>query len=152
MAGAFAIRAAETRDIDGLNALMHASSAYRGEYYRIIEDYFVTDDYLARHLVFLAERDTALLGFYSLLIDGEPDLDLMFVADDAQGLGIGRALFDHMKSTARSRGIARVQIGSHPPAAAFYERMGAVRCGVSPALPNVTWERPFFVLPIPENA
>jgi len=151
MTAPLVIRAASSADLGGINALMHGSRAYRGDYYRIIENYFVTEDYLAQHRVFVAEQDTALLGFYSLLVDGEPDLDLMFVSDDAQGAGVGRSLFDHMKQTARAHGIASIRIGAHPPAAAFYERMGAVRCGISPPLPNVTWERPLFKLAIAES-
>jgi GNAT superfamily N-acetyltransferase len=142
------IRAATERDVGALNTLMHSSSAYRGEYYRIIEDFLMTPDYLAHHSVFLAEREDAILGFYALVVEGEADLDLMFVSDAAQGLGVGRALFGHVKDTARERGITRIRIGSHPPAAAFYERMGAIRRGVCPPLPNVTWERPLFELVI----
>jgi GNAT superfamily N-acetyltransferase len=146
------IRAAQAGDLVGINALMHNSGAYRGEYYKIIENYFVTAETLAANEVFVAERDGLLMGFYSLIVDEEPDLDLMFVSDAAQGKGVGRALFDHMKAASRKRGIRCVRIGSHPPAAAFYERMGAVRCGVSPPLPNVTWERPLFKLDIAETA
>lgn len=150
MNASLVIRAAQPRDLDSINALMHASSAYQGEYYRIIENYFVTADYLARNKVFVAERGNELLGFYGLIVDGEPDLDLMFVADVAQGLGMGRALFEHMKQTARTRGIASVQIGSHPPAVGFYESMGAVRVGMCPPLKNVTWERPLLKLDLVE--
>ncbi len=44
-----------------------------------------------------------MFGFYALLVDGvgvaaggEAELDLAFVADEAQGLGIGRLLMEHM--------------------------------------------------------
>ncbi|MEI9886193.1 MAG: GNAT family N-acetyltransferase [Rhizomicrobium sp.] len=151
MAAQLVIRAAQAGDLDRINALMHGSSAYRGDYYRIIEGYLVTLEYLARNTVFVAERDDAILGFYGLVVEGEPDLDLMFVSDAARGSGIGRALFDHMKETARRRGIASIRIGSHPPAASFYERMGAERCGVAPPIPGVTWERPLFKLAIAET-
>lgn len=144
------IRAAQPYDLDAINTLMHISSAYRGNYYRIIENYFVTIDYLARNEVFIAVRGDTLLGFYGLIVDGEPDLDLMFVADAAQGLGVGRVLFDHMKQIACEHGIASVQIGSHPPAVGFYERMGAVRVGVCAPLPNVSWERPLLRLTLVE--
>jgi GNAT superfamily N-acetyltransferase len=76
---------------------------------------------------------------------------LMFVSDAAQGSGVGRALFGHMKRTAREHGFGTVTIGSHPPATGFYERMGAVRCGVSDPLPHVSWERPLLKLNVMEN-
>jgi GNAT superfamily N-acetyltransferase len=149
---ALVIRAAELRDLPALNALMHASRDYQGEYYTIIENYFVTPEQLKANRVFLAERDGELLGFYSLIVDGEPELDLTFVADAAQGSGAGRALFDHMKHIARASGCASVCIGSHPPSVGFYERMGAVRCGTRPPQGRVTWERPLLKLQIAENA
>jgi GNAT superfamily N-acetyltransferase len=148
----FAIRAAELRDLPALNALMHASRAYQGEYYRIIENYFVAPEQLAANKIFLAERAGVILGFYSLVVEGEPELDLMFVADAAQGTGAGRVLFDHMKQTAHACGCASVLIGSHPPSVDFYERMGAVRCGTRPPQGRVTWDRPLLKLQIVENA
>lgn len=151
MADAFAIRAAEPSDLRAMNALMHGSRAYQGEYYRIIENYFVTEDTLAHNAVYIAERNGALLGFYSLVIEGDADLDLMFVSDAAQGTGVGRALFEHMKSCAREHGFGTVSIGSHPPSVGFYERMGAVRCGMSEPLPHVSWERPLLKLNVMEN-
>jgi GNAT superfamily N-acetyltransferase len=75
----------------------------------------------------------------------------MFVSDGAQGSGTGRTLFAHMKNVARRRGHTTVVIGAHPPAVPFYERMGAVRCGVSPPLPRVTWERPLLKLELLEE-
>ena len=147
----FVLRAAEERDLPAINALMHASSAYKGEYYVIIENYVVTSGDLERHRVFVADADGALSGFYSLIVDGKADLDLMFVSDAAQGLGVGRALFDHMKQVARRHGHATVLIGSHPPSVGFYERMGAVRRGLAPPIGRVTWERPLLELALAEN-
>ena len=151
MADGFVIRAAEVSDLRAMNALMHGSRAYQGEYYRIIEDYFVTADTLEHNAVFVAERGGALLGFYSLLVEDEADLDLMFVSDAEQGSGVGRALFAHMKSTAREHGFGTVSIGSHPPSVGFYERMGAVRCGVIAPQAQVSWERPLLTLNVMED-
>jgi GNAT superfamily N-acetyltransferase len=99
MAVGLSIRAANASDLPATNTLMHDSHAYRGEYYKIIENYFVTPEMLAKNKVLLVEQNETLLGFYSLVVDGIAYLDLMFVSDDAQGLGVGRALFDHMKAT-----------------------------------------------------
>jgi GNAT superfamily N-acetyltransferase len=148
----FSIRAAATGDLPKINALMHGSSAYRGEYYKIIEGTAVSEMYLADNEVFVAERNGDVLGFYSLVVTSEPaELDLMFVSDDAQRSGIGRVLFEHMKDFARRCSHTTVMIGAHPPAVPFYERMGATRCGVSPPLPRVTWERPLLKLEILEE-
>ena len=72
MSAAFTIRLAEAHDLPGINALMHASQAYQGEYYRILEGYYVTGDSLENSRVFLAENDEVLLGFYSLIVEKEP--------------------------------------------------------------------------------
>jgi GNAT superfamily N-acetyltransferase len=154
MAGAmpFSIRKATADDLPKINALMHGSSAYRGEYYKIIEGTAVSEAYLANNEVFVGERDGDVLGFYGLVVASKPaELDLMFVSDDTQGSGIGRAIFEHMKDIARRCGHTTVMIGAHPPAVSFYERMGAVRCGVSPPLPRVTWERPLLKLELLEE-
>ena len=151
MAATFQVRIAEPSDLRAMNALMHGSRAYQGEYYRIIENYFVTEDTLEHNAVYVAEGEGALLGFYSLVVEGEADLDLMFVSDAAQGSGVGRALFEHMKRVAREHGFGTVTIGSHPPATGFYERMGAVRRGLSDPLPHVSWERPLLKLNVMEN-
>ena len=97
----------------------------------------------ARHPVFLAEDPAGrLLGFSSLFLE-PPELDLAFVADDAQGMGIGRLLVDHMIGQAREAGLAGVRVVSNPSAEGFYLRMGAERVGtVGPVAPKATWEWP----------
>ncbi|MBO1418371.1 GNAT family N-acetyltransferase [Streptomyces sp. FH025] len=137
------IRRADAADADRLTALMQASSAYRGEYFAMIDGYRMRPDYLARHEVFLAvDADTdRLLGFYGLI--REPaELDLMFVADETQGLGIGRKLITDMLDRARAAGIASVKVVSHPPAEGFYLRMGAERTGTRPPQVKTPWEQP----------
>jgi GNAT superfamily N-acetyltransferase len=146
-----AIRPAKATDIQAVNALMHTSSAYKGDYYTIIEDYFVTEQYLAANQVFVAEQNNEILGFYSLIVGDVPDLDLMFVSDAAQGWGIGRMLIEHMKQAARQKGITNVQIGAHPPAVGFYERMGAVHVGTCQPTRKVSWARPLLTMRISEN-
>ncbi|HEX8668285.1 MAG TPA: GNAT family N-acetyltransferase [Allosphingosinicella sp.] len=141
------IRRGATADAEVLTRLMHGSSAYRGEYARILEGYAVTAEQIARDVVFVAEQGRRVRGFYSLILGAEPELDLMFVADEAQGKGVGRMLFEHMRAEASRRGISRVRIVAHPPATAFYERMGAIRVGTDPPHGRVTWERPVLVLP-----
>ncbi len=78
------------------------------------------------------------------------ELDLFFVADDAQGRGVGDRLIAHMPAEARRRGLASVRVVSHPPALPFYLRMGARRTGTIPARPpKVRWERPELRFDVP---
>ncbi|QLH26379.1 GNAT family N-acetyltransferase [Streptomyces sp. Rer75] len=132
------VRAVE-QDAEPLTALVQGSGAYRGP----SSGYRVTADYIARHQVFTAVDPAGrLLGFYALVLD-PPELDLIFVADDAQGMGIGRLLVEHMVGRAREVGLTDVRVVSHPPAERFYRHLGAERVGtVAPLPPKVAWERP----------
>ena len=138
-----AVRRALAQDAEILTDLVHASSAYRGEYASIIRDYRVTAEYVARHRVFAAAEATGrVLGFYALVLD-PPELDLAFVADAARGRGIGRLLVEHMLDQAGRAGLSDVRVVSHPPAEGFYRRLGAHRVGtIAPSPPRVTWSRP----------
>jgi GNAT superfamily N-acetyltransferase len=161
------IRRATARDAKRLTALVTSSRAYEGPYASLVAGYRVGPDYIEAHEVFVAtdipdspdspdspnEPATAsaparaggrILGFYSLLLTvPEPELDLLFVADRAQGRGIGRRLVDHMRATARAAGAEHVHVVSHPPAEGFYTSVGAVRTGTDRAHPPaVPWDRP----------
>jgi GNAT superfamily N-acetyltransferase len=130
-----------------LTALMHASSAYQGEYSSILDGYAISPGYIETNPTFTATRDGEILGFYALL---EAELDLLFVADQAQGLGLGARLIGHMLAEARSRGLDSVRVVSHPPALPFYVRMGARRTGTIPAKPpKIRWDRPELRFDVP---
>lgn len=137
------IERADARDADRLTALVQSSGAYRGRYHSIIDGYRLTPEYVERHQVFMSlDAPGGLLGFYALVLD-PPELDLAFVADHAQGMGIGRRLVTHMVDRARSFGLREVRVVSHPPAEQFYRRLGAEPVGtVPPTPPQISWERP----------
>jgi GNAT superfamily N-acetyltransferase len=61
------------------------------------------------------------------------ELSHLFVAPESFGRGIGRALFDAAVALAATRGAGHISILSDPNAAAFYERLGARRCGAAPS-------------------
>ncbi|MFF5280508.1 GNAT family N-acetyltransferase [Streptomyces sp. 62] len=138
------IRRATADDSKRLTRLVRTSGAYRGDYAAMVEGYQVGGPYIEHHPVFVAadEGDGGrVLGFYALLVD-EAELDLAFVADAAQGLGIGRLLMEHMTGQARAAGLASVRVVAHPPAEEFYLRTGAVRTGTVPPTGRIHWERP----------
>lgn len=149
MSQSITIRRATAHDAEALTALVQQSGAYSGQYATITAGYRVTADYIDRHEVFAAVRPPgegdgggSVLGFYALLPE-QAELDLAFVADATQGAGVGRLLVEHMLDRARRAGLAHVRVVSHPPAEAFYRRLGAERVGtVAPSPPKVTWERP----------
>lgn len=141
----YRISRANASDAGRLTTLMHGSSAYQGEYASILEGYQVTEDYLATHPAFIAQAQRDVVGFYSL-IEYPAELDLLFVADSAQGTGIGAWLIEHMLGQAAELGMTEIRVVSHPPATGFYERMGARQVRVvPPSPPKITWERPELV-------
>jgi GNAT superfamily N-acetyltransferase len=61
------------------------------------------------------------------------ELSHLFVAPEDFRTGIGHALFDAAVALAADRGATHVSILSDPHAAAFYQRLGARRCGEAPS-------------------
>lgn len=144
------IRRATARDAKRLTRLVRTSRAYEGPYAAMVAGYRVGPDYIETHRVFVAVEpdDDRLLGFYALVLE-PPELDLMFVADSAQGLGIGRLLVAHMLGQARDAGITGVRVVSHPPAEGFYLGVGGERTGTERAHPPaVMWDRPELHIPV----
>ncbi|HWU17318.1 MAG TPA: GNAT family N-acetyltransferase [Devosia sp.] len=144
------IRPAEGGEAQTLTTLMHQSSAYAGDYASILDGYAVTSGQIDTDIFYVADLDGAIAGFYSLTLGDEPELDLMFVADHAQGMGLGAKLFQHMAAEAQRRGIAAIKIVSHPPSVGFYQRMGATIVGTQPPNMRVKWERPILRLVLSE--
>ncbi|NNN31440.1 GNAT family N-acetyltransferase [Streptomyces sp. S3(2020)] len=147
------IRRAIARDAKRLTRLVRGSGAYKGKYAAAVAGYRVGPDYIEAHRTFVAvgadQHGDRVLGFYSLVLD-PPELDLLFVADEAQGRGIGRSLVAHMQAEARAAGLDRLRVVSHLPAEGFYHRVGAVRTGTALANPPVVpWDRPEFEFRIP---
>lgn len=142
------MRRALPDDAQALTDLMQASRAYEGSYRSILDGYAITKDQIARDAIYLAEQNDQVVGFYSLTLTGDPELDLLFVADRMQGSGLGKMLIEHMKEQARQRGIGNVKIVSHPPSVGFYQKMGATIVGAAPPTKKVTWERPILSLAI----
>ncbi|WP_053647256.1 MULTISPECIES: GNAT family N-acetyltransferase [unclassified Streptomyces] len=136
------LRRATADDSRRLTRLIRRSAAYRGDYATMVDGYVVGATYIEHHTVYVAaDEDGRVLGFYALLLD-EAELDLAFVADGSQGLGIGRLLMEHMTGQARAAGLGAVKVVAHPPAEEFYLRTGAVRTGAVPPSGRIHWERP----------
>lgn len=143
------IRPALDADCEMLTQLVQQSTAYEGEYHKLIADIVFTPAHLQRDAFFVCETDGQVAGFYSLKQKGAAlELDFLFVDNSFQGQGIGGQLMAHMQQEAHQRGYQQVEIVAHPPAEAFYLKMGAVRVGVKPAEGRATWERPILMLSV----
>ncbi len=87
-------------------------------------------DDLARTSIVVAEVDGAVAGLYQLDVDGDAaELLKLYVESTRLNGGVGQALFTAAACEAKDRGATRMRIEADPNAAAFYQRMGAVRSG-----------------------
>ena len=142
------IRRAAAADVGALNAIVHGSESHKGDYSPMLDGYAITVEQIARDEMHVAADANAVLGFYSLMLGETAELDLLFVADAAQGRGLGRRLMGHMRALAAERGVTSVKIVAHPPASDFYRSMGAIDAGYAYPMGRVTWVRPILMLPI----
>jgi predicted GNAT superfamily acetyltransferase len=79
-------------------------------------------------------------------VAGEGELDFVFVANDQQGRGIGRALFEDMRETAAALGLARITHRLAPAVGAVLPRLRCGAVGTKPPVGRVTWAWPQLVL------
>jgi GNAT superfamily N-acetyltransferase len=88
--------------------------------------------YIAAGSAWVAETDTVIAGFAALdALDGS--VWALFVAPDAEGAGIGRALHLRMLEWAREQGVPRLTLSTQngSRAAHFYERAKWKRRGIT---------------------
>jgi len=75
-----------------------------------------------------------VLGFYLLTLkERSAEIDLFYVAPEALGRGIGRALLRHLHGEAAKRGAERLEVTADPHAEGFYARHGFARSGERPS-------------------
>jgi GNAT superfamily N-acetyltransferase len=150
----FAIRDAQPADAPVLTRIVRGSGSYAGPYRVLVAPLTVDENYLATNPTRVCVDDGGLVaGFASLLlpgrgVDGEAELDFLFVTDDQQGRGIGRALMADITALALRLGARCIHIVSHPPAEPFYRSIGALRVGEVPPFGRITWSRPLLRLEI----
>ena len=150
--GELRIRRARLSEADALTALAVRSKAHWGYdaafMARCHEALAAKPDNMKRYPYYVAERAGTVVGFYGFEPeDGQVGLALFFVAPEAIGSGVGRALMDHAKETARREGHDELIAIADPNAAAFYERMGGRPAGSVPS--EVDPARPLPVLRFP---
>ena len=130
---ALSLRGARPEEAPQLTALALRSKAHWGYDAAFLErcgaELAVTEADVATGNVTVAERDGVLLGFAALSLDAPAELEALFVEPAAMGQGVGAALVEHARSTARRAGVDALLIESDPNAEAFYRRQGAEPVG-----------------------
>jgi GNAT superfamily N-acetyltransferase len=130
------IRRAVPEEAAALTAIAHDAKRYWGYPEHWIkhweQDLTISPELISTQNVFVAESDNQLLGFYALVVnEKKADLDHMWVAPAQIGKGVGKELFLHAMKTADELKIPQVLIMADPNAEGFYEKMGALRVGMT---------------------
>jgi len=87
-------------------------------------------DFIEQHQVYKAQHLNAIVGWYSVVLQGTTALlDDIWVEPAHIGKGVGRLLFDHARETAQSLGTCRLTLEAEPNAVGFYQHMGATIVG-----------------------
>ncbi len=136
------IRQARAHDATALSALAMRSKAHWGyagaQLAAWKSDLTITSEYIVATQTFLAEEQGKAMGFYAIAAAtaSAPDswqLEHFWIAPEAMGLGLGRALFSHAAGIVRRGGAKAIAIDADPHAEAFYIKCGATRMGAEAA-------------------
>ncbi len=143
------IRSAKSNESTVLTEISFAAKKYWNypkEYFEIWKNELtISVDYLLTNDVFVFEKNSAIIGFYSI-VELKNDIELsgitiakgfwlehMFLKPDHIGHGIGTMLFDHLQERCITRGIGELKILADPNARGFYEKMGCTYQGEYPS-------------------
>jgi GNAT superfamily N-acetyltransferase len=134
MSEPFTIRPALGEDAAKMTAIAHNAKRHWGYPESWIkhwqDDLTISSDFIAGNLVYVAELENVIIGFYALVVgDQRAELEHMWVAPEHIGTGVGKELFIHALQTAAGDDIASIEISADPNAEGFYQRMGARRIG-----------------------
>jgi ribosomal protein S18 acetylase RimI-like enzyme len=138
----FTLRPANRDDAPRLTALAREAKAHWGYPAAWLEAWrdalTITPDYIDRHTVLVASSESepgSVIGMCALEDHGDHwELAHLWVAPNAHGRGVGRALVKRaLAIAARRRPGSVVRVESDPNAAGFYRRLGAREVGAVPA-------------------
>ncbi|MCM3869162.1 MAG: GNAT family N-acetyltransferase [Pyrinomonadaceae bacterium] len=93
------------------------------------EDLTISATFITNNQVYVAERESVIVGFYALVVGERAELEHMWVAPEHIGTGVGKELFIHAMQTAAEDNVSTIEISADPNAEGFYQRMGARRIG-----------------------
>lgn len=134
------IRNAKKEDAEELTQLSFESKkvwGYPKHYFDIWRNELtITPEYINRHQVFIIEDEGRIIGYYALVcLKRSVDLsgiklaagwwlEHMFVSPEMMGKGVGKTMFQHMKTHCCELFIQKIMILSDPHAKGFYLKMG----------------------------
>ena len=121
-------------EIGLLNTLAFRSKAHWGYSARQMEawraDLALSPAWVAKQWLHVALLDNDLAGLFAVMDDaGEWKLEHLWVAPEAMGKGVGRALIRAACQLARRFGADALTVHADPNAAGFYTACGGVKVG-----------------------
>lgn len=127
---------ANPKQADALTEIARAAKRHRGYSENWIRNWrdilTIRPEFIAANVAYCATEDARVVGFYLLTNESDgPHLDHLWIAPDAMGRGIGRALFQHAVGEARRLNHRMFKIEADPNAEGFYICMGARRVGAT---------------------
>lgn len=143
------IRRARPEECGALTEITFAAKAYwqyPKQYYTIWRDQLtITGHYIEENHVYLAERDNAIIGYFSV-IDVRGDfcsgpvvvekgywLEHIFIRPGEMYKGVGSVLMEQVRQLCREQGAAFFRLFCDPYSQGFYEKHGAVLVGEVPS-------------------
>lgn len=119
-----------------LRGLSRESEAYWGYDEAFMErfdrTFNITETFIRENPVYAAWDGARPAGFWGLKEhEGGWELEYFYIARALLGSGYGAQMWGHMVAWCKSHGIADLHFVTSPQAVGFYEKMGAVRDGVS---------------------
>ncbi len=131
----YTIRSGLPTDSEKLTELAFRSKASWGYPKEWIEKWrnelTVTPEMLEKGVVFVAEYDAQIIGFWCRQAIQTDNITqgFLFIDPDYFGHGIASNLWQHMKAALIKKGITHFTLEADPNAAPFYKSIGGVKIG-----------------------
>jgi GNAT superfamily N-acetyltransferase len=132
------IRRARPSEADGLRELAHRSKAYwpySPEFLEAVRPLLQLDTRdVEISEVWVLDIDERTAGWHRVTFHGvRAELEDLWLEPAYIGSGLGRVLFEHAVTIARSHGATRLEWDAEPYAEGFYRAMGGEEIGRSPS-------------------
>ena len=143
-------RPEEAEQLSGLARRSKAHLGYDGEFLRrVAAELTITPRAITEHEVWVLEDQGRVVGFHRVIPCQPAVLEDLWLEPEAIGAGHGRRLWEHAVGVARAGGASAMELDAEPHAMGFYQRMGAVRVGVTASTVVPGRELPRMRVPLP---
>lgn len=130
---------ARPENVEYLRSLAHRSEAHWGYDKKFMEafdrEFNITKDFVLNDPVYMLFENLTPVAFWGLRRDSEIwELEYFYVSEQNLGKGYGKQMWDHMTNWCKEHGAGKIHFVTSHQATGFYEKMGAVKVGVSKSI------------------